>query len=132
ATKPVSVRNTAPPKPPFVIASKMPPHERDTFTPRSADIFTLVRYCARAPLSLERLSVSHCGKVIYKLRKPIRGKTHRVMEPHQFPARLCALIPHSATHSSVFTACWLPIAPCGGKSYPNTQEPTSQDAPAEN
>jgi hypothetical protein len=53
----------------------------------------LVRYCARAPLSLERLSVSRCGKVVYQLRHPIRGKTHRVMEPYQFLARLCALIP---------------------------------------
>jgi hypothetical protein len=53
----------------------------------------LLRYCARAPLSLERLSVSRCGKVVYQLRRPIRGKTHRIMEPRQFLARLCALIP---------------------------------------
>lgn len=37
----------------------------------------LVRYCARAPLSLERLSVSRCGKVVYQLRHPIGAKTHR-------------------------------------------------------
>lgn len=53
----------------------------------------LVRYCARAPLSLDRLSVSRCGKVVYQLRHPIGKKTHRVMEPYQFLARLCALIP---------------------------------------
>jgi hypothetical protein len=53
----------------------------------------LIRYCARAPLSLERLSVSADGKVVYQLKHPIGGKTHRVMEPHQFLARLCALIP---------------------------------------
>jgi hypothetical protein len=53
----------------------------------------LIRYCARAPLSLERLSVSEDGKVVYQLKHPIRGRTHRVMEPHQFFARLCALIP---------------------------------------
>jgi hypothetical protein len=53
----------------------------------------LIRYCARAPLSLERLSVSTDGKVVYQLKHPIGGKTHRVMEPHQFLARLCALIP---------------------------------------
>ena len=53
----------------------------------------LIRYCARAPLSLERLSVSEDGKVVYQLKHPIRGRTHRVMEPHQFLARLCALIP---------------------------------------
>lgn len=53
----------------------------------------LIRYCARAPLSLERLSVAEDGKVVYQLKAPIRGRTHRVMEPHQFLARLCALIP---------------------------------------
>jgi hypothetical protein len=53
----------------------------------------LIRYCARAPLSLERLSVSSDGKVVYQLKHPIGGRTHRVMEPHQFLARLCALIP---------------------------------------
>ncbi len=53
----------------------------------------VIRYCARAPLSLERLSVSEDGKVVYQLKHPIRGRTHRVMEPHQFLARLCALIP---------------------------------------
>lgn len=53
----------------------------------------LIRYCARAPLSLERLSVSEDGKVVYQLKHPIAGRTHRVMEPHQFLARLCALIP---------------------------------------
>ncbi|MCH2107968.1 MAG: transposase [Polyangiaceae bacterium] len=53
----------------------------------------LIRYCARAPLSLERLSISEDDKVVYQLKHPIGGKTHRVMSPEQFLARLCALIP---------------------------------------
>lgn len=67
-------------------------HASVTATARE-DRERLVRYCARAPLSLERLSVARCGKVVYQLKSPIHGRTHRVMEPYQFLARLCALIP---------------------------------------
>ena len=53
----------------------------------------LIRYCARPPLSLESLSKMPDGQIAYKLRKPIRGRTHRLLEPLQFLARLSALIP---------------------------------------
>jgi hypothetical protein len=52
----------------------------------------LLRYCARPPLSLERLAVLRDGRVAYELRKPWGGATHRVMTPLQFLARLAALI----------------------------------------
>jgi len=54
----------------------------------------LLRYCARPPLSLERLSVTPEGLVAYRLRKPWdERRTHRVMTPVQFLARLAALVP---------------------------------------
>jgi len=54
----------------------------------------LLRYCLRAPLSLERLSIGPDGKVIYQVKATRHGnETQRVMSPMQFMARLVALIP---------------------------------------
>ena len=54
----------------------------------------LLRYCTRAPLSLERLSMTRDGRVAYRLQRPWRrGETHRVMDPVELLARLSALIP---------------------------------------
>lgn len=52
----------------------------------------LLRYCARPPLCLERLSVLQDGRIAYAIRKPWTSETHRVMQPVQFLARLAALI----------------------------------------
>jgi hypothetical protein len=53
----------------------------------------LLRYCARPPLSLERLDVLPDGRVTYAIRKPWGKKTHRVVRPVQFLARIAALVP---------------------------------------
>lgn len=53
----------------------------------------LLRYCARSPLSLERLSQLKDGRLAYALRKPWGKQTHRIMRPTEFLARLSALIP---------------------------------------
>ena len=53
----------------------------------------LLRYCARAPLSLERLSELPGGRIAYAIKNPRGKQTHRIMTPTQFLARLCALIP---------------------------------------
>ena len=54
----------------------------------------LLRYCARPPLSLERLSILPDGRIAYLTKYPGRGrKTHRVMDPMEFMARIAALIP---------------------------------------
>ncbi|MBK7580058.1 MAG: transposase [Myxococcales bacterium] len=54
----------------------------------------LLRYCARAPLSRERLSVLPDGRVAYRLKAPWRkDQTHRVMTPVELIARLAALVP---------------------------------------
>jgi len=54
----------------------------------------LLRYCLRAPLSLERLSMTPDGNVSYQVKATRHGnETQRVMSPMQFIARLVALIP---------------------------------------
>ncbi len=54
----------------------------------------LLRYCLRAPLSLERLSIGPDGNVIYQVKATRHGnETQRVMTPIQFMSRLVALIP---------------------------------------
>jgi hypothetical protein len=54
----------------------------------------LLRYCTRAPLSLERLSVLRDGRIAYKLQRPYRrGETYRVMQPIELISRLSALVP---------------------------------------
>jgi hypothetical protein len=50
----------------------------------------LLRYCARSPLSLERLSLLDDGRVSYRVQ---HGEAVRIMTPMQFMARLAALIP---------------------------------------
>lgn len=53
-----------------------------------------MRYCLRAPLSLERLSTGTDGNVTYQVKATRHGvETQRVMTPLQFMSRLVALIP---------------------------------------
>jgi Putative transposase len=54
----------------------------------------LVRYCARPPLSLDRIEVQRDGRIAFRLKQPRKGRTHRVMDPLSFMARLAAQIPH--------------------------------------
>ncbi len=54
----------------------------------------LLRYLARAPLSLERMSLMPDGRIAYELRHAWRaGRTHVLLEPMQLLARLAALVP---------------------------------------
>jgi hypothetical protein len=53
----------------------------------------LFRYCARSPLSLERLSLRPDGNVEYRVKQTRHGgQTVRIMTPLQFMARLAALV----------------------------------------
>jgi len=52
----------------------------------------LVRYCTRPPFALDRIEVLRDGRVAYAIKMPRRGRTHRVMTPMEFMARLAALI----------------------------------------
>ena len=54
----------------------------------------LVRYCARPPISDDRLSLSPDGRVVLALKTPwADGTTHIAYEPLDFLAKLAALIP---------------------------------------
>ena len=54
----------------------------------------LLRYGARPPFSLERISILPDGRIAYLLRKPRRnGATHLVLDPLHFFARIASLIP---------------------------------------
>lgn len=54
----------------------------------------LCRYIARPAVSVQRLSLSSHGKVVYTLKTPYRdGTTQIVFEPIDFVARLAALVP---------------------------------------
>lgn len=64
----------------------------------------LLRYCARPPLSLERLSVLRDGRIAYAIRKPWTSETHRVMQPCSSWHGLPPSSHRHATRSSLSTA----------------------------
>ncbi len=53
----------------------------------------LVRYCARPPFALERLSVLRDGRIAYRIKQPRKNATHRILTPMELLARIAALIP---------------------------------------
>ena len=53
----------------------------------------LFRYCARPAFALDRLSVTRDGNIAYRVKYPSGKRTHRLMTPVEFMARLAALIP---------------------------------------
>ena len=53
----------------------------------------LVRDCTRPAFALDRIELVPDGGIAYLLKTPRRGRTHRVMSPMEFMARLSALIP---------------------------------------
>jgi hypothetical protein len=53
----------------------------------------LVRYCARPPFALARIEELKDGRISYLMKTPRRARTHRVMTPVEFMARLAILIP---------------------------------------
>ncbi|WP_437984621.1 transposase [Sorangium sp. So ce117] len=62
----------------------------------------LVRYCSRPAFALDRIELLPDGRIAYLLKTPQRGRTHRVMSPMEFMARLAALIPApSSAHPSL-------------------------------
>ena len=69
----------------------------------------LIRYAARPPLSMERLSVASDGRVAYRLKYPgRRGETHRLMEPMEFLARIASLVPPPRHPLHVFAGVLAP------------------------
>ena len=70
----------------------------------------LVRYCARPPLSHDRLCLREDGRVLLQLKTPWSdGTTHLAYDPLDFMAKLAALIPRPhknlVLYHGVFAAC---------------------------
>ncbi len=53
----------------------------------------LVRYCLRPAIANDRLSILRDGSIAFRCKYPTRGRTHRVMQPMEFMARLAAIVP---------------------------------------
>jgi hypothetical protein len=65
----------------------------------------LLRYCARPPLALERLSVLEDGRICYRIKD---SDQIRLMTPTQFLARLAALVPPPRHPLVRFYGVWAP------------------------
>jgi hypothetical protein len=52
-----------------------------------------VRYCLRPAIANERLSILKDGSIAYRTKYPRGRRTHRVMLPMEFMARLAAIVP---------------------------------------
>jgi hypothetical protein len=65
----------------------------------------LLRYCARPPLALERLSVLEDGNICYRIKD---SEKVRLMTPTQFMARIAALVPPPRHPLVRFYGAWAP------------------------
>jgi hypothetical protein len=65
----------------------------------------LLRYCARPPLALERLSVLEDGTICYRIKD---SEKVRLMTPAQFLARIAALVPPPRHPLVRFYGVWAP------------------------
>ena len=78
-----------------------------------------LRYCARPPFSLARLSVLSDGRVAYRTTYPgPHGHTHRVMDPLEFMARLAALVPPPRSPRVRYAGVRAPNSPHRGRVVP--------------
>jgi hypothetical protein len=71
-------------------AGTVPAHRQD----ERARLEELLRYCARPPISDERLRIGADGSIFLRLKTPWKdGSTHVVYEPLDFVAKLAGLVP---------------------------------------
>ena len=87
----------------------------------------LLRYCARPPLALERLSLLEDGRICYRIKD---SDQVRLMTPTQFLARLAALIPPPRHPLVRFYGVWAPHSRWRGRvvgANPNSTERTCAD-----
>lgn len=69
----------------------------------------LIRYMARGPLAMERLTESFPNQLLYKMKSPWRdGTTHVSFSPLDFIARLVALIPPPRMNMIRYSGCFAP------------------------
>ena len=71
----------------------------------------LCRYMARPPIAEERLCVDGDGLVVFELKRTFSdGTTHVLFEPHDFIARLAALVPRPRAHLVRYHGLFAPNA----------------------
>ena len=71
----------------------------------------LARYCARPALSLARLSITDDGLVRYRMKRVFSdGRSEVLLPPHDFIARICALIPQPRIHLVRYFGAFAPTA----------------------
>jgi len=69
----------------------------------------LIRYMARGPIAMERLTESFPNQLLYKMKSPWRdGTTHISFSPLDFIARLVALIPPPRINMIRYSGCFAP------------------------
>ena len=71
----------------------------------------ICRYMGRPPIAEQRLSVDGDGLVVLELKRAFRdGTTHVLFEPHDFIARLAALVPRPRSHLLRYHGLFAPRA----------------------
>jgi hypothetical protein len=72
----------------------------------------LCRYVTRPALCLERLDVLSDGRISWSLGKPWRDGTRAfLLTPHEFIARLAAIVPHPREHQLTYHGVLAPASP---------------------
>ncbi len=106
-------------------ATVVPEGERDRLE-------KLCRYVSRPALCLKRLEVRSDGKIVWSLRKVWRDGTKSfVFTPHEFIARLAALVPHPREHQLTYQGVLAPASPLRDQVVPRPvirKEPREVDA----
>ncbi|MFT5732711.1 MAG: hypothetical protein ACJAZN_001194 [Planctomycetota bacterium] len=75
----------------------------------------LCRYISRPALCLKRVEVRSDGNIVWSLRKVWRDGTKSfVFTPHEFIAKLAALVPHPREHQLTYQGVLAPASPLRG------------------
>jgi len=116
-------------------ARTVPAHRQD----ERARLAELLRYCARPPISDERLRIGADGSIFLRPKRPWKdGSTHVVYEPLDFVAKLAALVPRPHKNLVVYhgvlaaNAAWRSRVVAYGRQGGPVAGGEVEDAPASN
>ena len=74
-------------------------------------------------ICLERLATHPDGKIVYELKHPFRdGTNHILFTPHDFIARLAALVPRPRANLTRYHRVFAPISPFRKAVVPGTSK----------
>lgn len=90
---------------------------------KRAALEKLVRYMARPPIALERMSLSPEGNIHYCLKKPYSdGTTHLIFSPLEFIEKLVALVAKPRAHLVRYHGCLAPHSKLRKLILPNSPD----------